>query len=186
MLLDEPTNDLDLETLEVLEERLGEFKGTLLLVSHDRAFLDNLVTSLFVLEGGGRVIEHVGGHSDWEEWCRTSRAAVRSGSAVAGSGQGTPSAPRAKRGERTPRRPIRLSFKESREIEELPGRIEGLETRIKALQAKLADPAFYREPSAVIVDARRTLDELEGELERTFERWHDLERKSSGEALSPS
>ena len=186
LLLDEPTNDLDLETLEVLEERLGEFEGTLLLVSHDRAFLDNLVTSLFVLEGGGRVIEHVGGHADWEEWCRKSRAATRSGSAAAKSGQGTPSAPQAKRGERAPRRPVRLSFKERREVEELPERIEGLEARIEALHARLADPAFYREAAAVIVDARRTLRELEEELERSFERWHDLERKSSGEAVSTS
>ena len=186
LLLDEPTNDLDLETLEVLEERLGEFKGTLLVVSHDRTFLDNLVTSLLVLEGGGRVIEHVGGHSDWEEWCRNSRAATRSGSAPAESGKDTPSAPRPKRGERTSRRPVRLSFKERREIEVLPERIEGLEARIEALHAKLADPAFYREPAAVIIDARRTLGELEGELERSFERWHDLERKSSGEAVSTS
>ena len=186
LLLDEPTNDLDLETLEVLEKRLGEFEGTLLLVSHDRAFLDNLVTSLFVLEGDGRVIEHVGGHSDWEEWCRTSRAAVRAGSAAAKSEQGTPPTPRSRRGERTSRRPIRLSFKERREIEELPERIEGLEARVKALHAKLADPAFYREPSAVIVDARRTLGEIEAELERTFERWHDLELKSAGEVQSPS
>ena len=184
LVLDEPTNDLDLETLEVLEERLGEFEGTLLLVSHDRAFLDNLVTSLFVLEGGGGVIEHVGGHSDWEEWRRKSRAATRSGAAAAASGQGTPPAPRAKRGERTSRRPIRLSFGERREIEELPERIEGIEARIEALHAKLAEPSFYREPSAIIAGARRTLGELEGELERTFERWHDLERKSSGEAHS--
>ena len=187
LVLDEPTNDLDLETLEVLEERIGEFEGTLLLVSHDRAFLDNLVTSLFVLEGGGRIIEHVGGHSDWEEWCRTSRAATRSGSAAAKSRQGAASAPRTrKRGERTSPRPVRLSFKERREIEELPERIEGLEARIEALHARLSDPAFYREPAAVIVDARRNLAELEGELERSFERWHDLERKSGGEAVSTS
>ena len=205
LLLDEPTNDLDLETLEVLEERLGEFRGTLLVVSHDRAFLDNLVTSLLVLEGGGRVIEHVGGHSDWEEWCRSSRAAVRSGSAAApGTGHGATSgqgavpgqravsgkrtAPgkRGKRNERTSGRPVRLSYMERREVEALPERIEGLEARIEALHAKLADPAFYREASSVIVDARRSLDELEGELERAFERWQDLERKSSGEAHSMS
>ena len=203
LLLDEPTNDLDLETLEVLEERLGEFRGTLLVVSHDRAFLDNLVTSLLVLEGGGRVIEHVGGHSDWEEWCRSSRAAVRSGSAAASGQQGATghsaasgqrgatgrsaaSGQRGKRNERASSRPIRLSYMEHREIEELPERIEGLEARIEALHVKLADPAFYREPSSVIVDARRSLGELEGELERAFERWQDLERKSSGEARSTS
>ena len=194
LVLDEPTNDLDLETLEVLEERLGEFRGTLLVVSHDRAFLDNLVTSLLVLEGDGRVIEHVGGHSDWEAWCRKSRPAVRSGSATAAagrrgaagqravSGQRGASGQRGKRNERVSSRPLRLSYMERREIEELPERIEGLEARIEALSAKLADPAFYREPSSVIVDARRSLGELEGELERTFERWQDLERKSSGEA----
>ena len=195
LLLDEPTNDLDLETLEVLEERLGEFRGTLLVVSHDRAFLDNLVTSLLVLEGDGRVIEHVGGHSDWEEWCRSSRAAVRSGSAAAAqrevpgqgavSGKRTASGQRRKRSERTSTRPIRLSYMERREIEELPERIEGLEARIEALHAKLADPAFYREPSSVIVDARRSLGELEGKLERAFERWQDLERKSSGDIRHP-
>ena len=186
LVLDEPTNDLDIETLEVLEERLGEFKGTLLVVSHDRAFLDNLVTSLFVLEGNGRVIEHVGGHSDWEDWCRKSRTAARSESVSGESGRAAPAAQRPRGGERGSGRAVRLTFKERREIEELPERIEGIEARIDALHAKLADPAFYREPSAAIAGARRALEELEGELERSFERWHDLERKSNGEADSMS
>ena len=184
LVLDEPTNDLDIETLEVLEERLGEFKGTLLLVSHDRAFLDNLVTSLFVLDGNGRVIEHVGGHSDWEDWCRRSRTAARSESVPGESGRAARPAQRPRRGKRTSDRPIRLTFKERREIEELPERIEGIEARIESLHAKLADPAFYRESSATISGARRALGELEVELERSFERWHDLERKSNGEADS--
>ena len=182
LVLDEPTNDLDIETLEVLEERLGEFRGTLLVASHDRAFLDNLVTSLFVLEGDGRVIEHIGGHSEWEDWCRKSRTATRSESAPGESGRAAPPAQRPGRAERASRRPARLTFKERREIEELPERIEGIEARIEALHEKLADPAFYREPSATIAGARRALGELEVELERTFERWHELERKSSGEA----
>ena len=93
---------------------------------------------------------------------------------------------RGKRNERTSGRPVRLSYMERREIEALPERIEGLEARIDSLHAKLADPAFYREASSVIVDARRSLDELEGELERAFERWQVLERKSSGEAQSTS
>lgn len=182
LVLDEPTNDLDIETLEVLEERLGDFKGTLLVVSHDRAFLDNLVTSLFVMEGGGRVIEHVGGHSDWEDWRRRSRTATRPGSVSGESRRAAPPAQRPKRGKRTSSRPARLTFKERREIEELPDRIEDIEARIEALHARLADPAFYREPSAAISGARRALGELEGELARTFERWQDLERKSNGGA----
>ena len=186
LVLDEPTNDLDIETLEVLEERLGEFEGTLLLVSHDRAFLDSLVTSLFVLEGDGRVIEHVGGHSDWEEWRRRSRTAARSESVPGESGRAARPVQRPGRGKRTSDRPIRLTFKERREIEELPERIEGIEARIEALHAKLADPAFYREPSATIAGARRALGEIEGELERTFERWQELERKSNGEADTAS
>ena len=83
---------------------------------------------------------------------------------------------------RTSARPARLTFKERREIEELPERIEEIEARIEALHARLVDPAFYREPSATIAGARRALEELEGELERTFERWQDLERKSNGAA----
>ena len=186
LVLDEPTNDLDIETLEVLEERLGEFTGTLLVVSHDRAFLDNLVTSLFVLEGNGKVVEHVGGHSDWEDWCRKSRTAARSESVSGKSGGAAPAAQRRGRGERATRRPIRLTFKERREIEELPERIEEIEAHIEVLHTKLADPAFYREPSATIAGARRDLGELEEQLERSFERWHDLERKSNGEVDAAS
>ena len=186
LALDEPTNDLDIETLEVLEERLGEFEGTLLLVSHDRAFLDNLVTSLFVMDGNGRVVEHVGGHSDWEDWRRKSRTTARSESASGAWGRADRPAHRPGRGKRTSDRPVRLTFRESREIEELPERIEGIEARIEALHAKLADPAFYREPSSIISRAHRDLGELEGELERTFERWQELERKSSGGADSVS
>ena len=186
LVLDEPTNDLDVETLEVLEERLADFEGTLLVVSHDRAFLDNLVTSLFVLEGNGRVIEHVGGHSDWEDWCRNSRTAARSESVPGKPGRAAPPVRRRGRGERATGRPVRLTFKERREIEELPERIEEIEARIEALHAKLADPASYREPSATIAGTRKALGELEDELERTFERWHDLERKSNGEVDSAS
>ena len=182
LVLDEPTNDLDIETLEVLEERLGEFRGTLLVVSHDRAFLDNLVTSLFVLEGDGRVIEHVGGHSDWEDRRRRSRIVPGSESVSGESGRAAPPARRQEHARRTSARPARLTFKERREIEELPERIEEIEARIEALHARLADPAFYREPSTTIAGARRALEELEGELERTFERWQDLERKSNGAA----
>ena len=171
LVLDEPTNDLDIETLDVLEERLSEYDGTLLLVSHDRAFLDHLVTGLFVLEGEGRVREHTGGWSDWLAWSRNADAPERAGARDAAS------APRAARRRRNPR-PLRISFSERREMEALPERIEALEGRIAALHEQLADPAFYREPSPVIAGARRALGEAESELEGAFERWSDLEHRA--------
>ena len=175
LVLDEPTNDLDIETLDVLEERLAEYDGTLLLVSHDRAFLDHLVTGLFVLEGEGRVREHTGGWSDWLAWTRNADAPDRS------VPRGAASAPRPKRRERRNARPRRISFSERREMEALPERIEALEGRIAALHGKLADPEFYREPSPVIAGARRALGEAEAELEGAFERWSDLERRAGEE-----
>ena len=181
LVLDEPTNDLDVETLDVLEERLAEYDGTLLLVSHDRAFLDHLVTSLFILEGEGRVREHVGGYADWVAWSRAAeereRRPDRSGPRDARS------APRPKRRERRSGsgRPRRISFSERRELEALPERIEMLEGRIAAFHEKLADPAFYRELSPVIAGARRALGEAEAELETAFERWNDLERRAAEE-----
>jgi len=174
LVLDEPTNDLDIETLDVLEERLAEYDGTLLLVSHDRAFLDHLVTGLFVLEGGGRVREHTGGWSDWLAWSRNADAPGR---AEARDATTAPRAPRRRRNAR----PRRISFSERREMEALPERIEVLEGRIAALHEKLADPAFYREPSPVIAGARRALGEAEAELEGAFERWSDLERRAGEE-----
>ena len=190
LVLDEPTNDLDLETLEVLEERLAQFDGALLLVSHDRAFLDNLVTSLFVLDGSGRVIEYPGGYGDWIAWSGASRGKDRagppSGPPAGESGAPRPREPRPprsrpRRADGTDgsgiRRPARLSYAERRELEALPARIEGLEGRIAELHERLADPALYREPSAVIAGARRALGEAEAELERAFDRWSDLERR---------
>ena len=179
LVLDEPTNDLDLETLDVLEERLAEYDGTLLLVSHDRAFLDNLVTCLFVLEGEGRVREHTGGYSDWLAWSRTAAATDR----AEARGAASESAPASRAGRRRLRSgpPRRISFSERRELEALPERIEALEGRIAALHEKLADPAFYREPSPVIAGARRALGEAEAELEGAFERWSDLERRVGNE-----
>ena len=189
LVLDEPTNDLDLETLDLLEERLSELDGTLLLVSHDRAFLDNLVTSLFVLDGSGRVVEHPGGYRDWLAW---SRSAWEEERGKAGSGTRGPAAPRpprpgpAVRRDGRNRRTPRLSYTERREMEALPDRIEGLEGRIAELHERLADPVFYREPPAAIAAARHNLDEAEAQLERAFERWSDLERKGgAGERPKP-
>ena len=178
LVLDEPTNDLDIETLDVLEERLAEYDGTLLLVSHDRAFLDHLVTCLFVFEGEGRVREYTGGCSDWLAWSRNAGAPNRADLAEAPDAA---SAPRASRRRRGNGRPGRISFSERREMEALPERIEALEGCIAELHEKLADPSFYREPSSVIAGARRALGEAEAELEGAFERWSDLERRAGGE-----
>ena len=179
LVLDEPTNDLDVETLDVLEERLAEYDGTLLLVSHDRAFLDHLVTCLFILEGEGRVREHSGGYTDWLAWSRNARAKDRTDRPRAAARE---SAPRAARGRRRNDRPRRISFSERRDLEALPERIEALEGRIAALHERLADPSFYREPSPVIAGAHRALAEAEAELEGAFERWSDLERRAGREA----
>ena len=179
LVLDEPTNDLDIETLDVLEERLGEFDGTLLLVSHDRAFLDHLVTSLFVLEGNGRVREHAGGYSDWIAW---SRSRERTDRVESPAPRGAKPAARGSRRRVRSERPRRLSFAERREMETLPERIEALEKRIGALHVKLADPAFYRSPASDIAGARRALAEAQAALEGAFERWSDLERLADGSA----
>ena len=172
LVLDEPTNDLDLETLDVLEERLAEFEGTLVLVSHDRTFLDHLVTNLFILEGGGRVREHVGGYTDWIAWSQGR-------SRLEPHGRTPEPAPRESKRRTRIARPRRLSFAERREIEALPERIEVLESRIGALHAQLADPSFYRESSSVIAGARQTLAETEAELEGAFDRWSVLEQRAA-------
>jgi len=168
LVMDEPTNDLDTETLELLEELLLEFSGTLLLVSHDRAFLDNVVTSTLVLEGDGRVGEYVGGYSDWLRQRPDATAA-----SPAERPADAPAPP--------PRRPTprRLTYKERRELEALPERIEALEAEREELHAALAAPDFYRRPGAEIAAARERLDRLEQELEAVYERWQELDGVAS-------
>ena len=162
LILDEPTNDLDLETLELLEERLLEYRGTLLLVSHDRTFLDNVVTSLLVLEGDGGVHEYVGGYSDYLRQ-RQPPVAVKEKPA---------SQPRPRR-ERP--RIRKLGFKEQRELEALPERIETLEEEQERLHAQLSDPAFYqRQEGEEIAGVQERLQKLESELEAAYERWEEL------------
>ncbi|MCP4660075.1 MAG: ATP-binding cassette domain-containing protein, partial [bacterium] len=168
LVMDEPTNDLDTETLELLEELLLDFSGTLLLVSHDRAFLDNVVTSTLVLEGDERVGEYVGGYSDW---LRQRPAAI----AAAAERSATTPAPR-------PRRPTprRLTYKERHELEALPERVEALEAEQEELHAALAAPDFYRRPGAEIAAARERLERLEQELEAVYERWQELDGVETG------
>ena len=173
LVMDEPTNDLDIDTLELLEELVAEFKGTLLLVSHDRAFLDNVVTSLLVLEGDGSVREFVGGWSDWRAWRATRDNAAtsqRAGSAAQSSGV------TAERGAgASARRSKRLSFKEQREFDELPGRIESLESRKGELENRIADPNFYQGAADSIRDSLQQLQQLTEDIDAAYARWAELE-----------
>ncbi len=180
LVLDEPTNDLDLETLELLEELLAEFTGTLLLVSHDREFINNVVTSSLVFEGAGRVVEYAGGYDDWLAQ-RPRPEADGSGRARA-SGAKRP-APEAKPGRGKPKsaRPRKLSFKERAELEALPARLEALEAEQQELCDRLADPAIYQADGGRAVAAAKTrLAELAAELESAYARWEELEALAEG------
>jgi len=170
IVLDEPTNDLDLETVELLEAQLAEWPGTLLLVSHDRAFLDNVVTSTLVFEGHGIVQEYVGGYEDWlrqrtsddagrVEESKVQKAAVRTVSGAAA--------------------PKKLAYMERRELDTLPARIEALETEQRTLVAKIADPDFYKEPAGVIAAALARAEQIDRELIETYARWDELDSRSS-------
>lgn len=163
LVLDEPTNDLDAETLEMLEERILEFDGTLLLVSHDREFLENTITSLFVVETGGNVTEHHGGYNDWQ----LRRAQKRSEQQAA-------SAAKTSRHSWKEKKP-KFSNKLRSELEELPQRIEQLETRKDELVSALADPATYQAGESKIISIKAELAEIETGLETAFERWEELE-----------
>ena len=163
LIMDEPTNDLDVETLELLEERLLEYAGSVLLVSHDRAFLDNVVTSTLVLEGDGRVGEYIGGYSDW----LGQREAV-------GERKNEP-AKRDVQREKPSGDRARLGYNQKRELQALPARIESLEEELGRLQSRLADPAFYRQEGGKIAGVREVLARIQSELEDCYERWAQLE-----------
>jgi ABC transport system ATP-binding/permease protein len=167
LVLDEPTNDLDVETLELLEERLLEYQGTLLLVSHDRTFLDNVVTSLLVLDGQGEAHECIGGYSDYEAQRQAVAAAPDAGAKRA------PTQP-AKTPRQRGQRQRRLSFKEQRELEGLPQRIESLESEQGELHAQLADPGFYQQGGDIIARAQERLRELEVGIATGYGRWEEL------------
>ncbi|MBS0571595.1 MAG: ATP-binding cassette domain-containing protein [Proteobacteria bacterium] len=166
LVMDEPTNDLDVETLELLEELLAGYHGTLLLVSHDREFIDNVVTSTLVLEGNGRVGEYVGGYADWLRQRRPERPAEAIKREPEPNGVVTPSAS-------SPRR--KLSYKDVRELELLPARIETLEKEIAAGTQAMHDPAFFRQDGAAIAAANEALAALQIELDAAYVRWQELE-----------
>src|SRR5688500_11949361 len=164
LVLDEPTNDLDLETLELLEQQLVEWPGTLLLVSHDRRFLDNVVTSTMSFAGDGRVEEYVGGYEDWLRQTTLPDRSTR-----------LPTVARKREGGSGPKAKTKRSFKEEREYAELPDRIAALEQEQKDLQTAIHDPAFYRKPPAEIHAALARVTAIDGELLAALERWDVLD-----------
>ena len=176
LVMDEPTNDLDVETLELLEEMLIDYPGTLILVSHDRAFLDNVVTSSLVMEGNGRVGDYVGGYTDWlRQRPIAQRIAAAAGSAPKLTPQVAAKAPSV-----APAAPVaaparKLSYKEQRELEALPGRIETLDAELAALTAQIQAPAFYRQPAEAVAAANSRMAALQSELEQAYARWNELE-----------
>ena len=171
LVLDEPTNDLDAETLDLLEEQLAQFKGTLLLVSHDRAFIDNVVTSTLVFEHGN-VNEYVGGYEDWLRQ-RPDPAASR----AAEKPSPVAAAPQAKaEAAASPER--KLSYAERLELEKLPAELEALEAQISALEARMGEPAFFQQDAATVTEATRELTALQEQLEQRFARWEALDSAS--------
>ena len=165
LVMDEPTNDLDIETLELLEELLVEYPGTLLLVSHDREFLNNVVTSTLVLEGDGRVKEYAGGYDDW----------LRQRQAEPTPDKAESAKERAKPAAAAKQRPRRLTYAEQRELEALPERIEGFEAQLSQLHEAMAAETFYRQPAGEIVKAKARLQSLQDDLAAAYRRWEVLE-----------
>jgi ABC transport system ATP-binding/permease protein len=172
LVLDEPTNDLDLETLELLEEQLAAWPGTLLLVSHDRAFLDNIVTSTFVFEGDGIVEEYVGGYEDWQR--QSAAAALARTLSATANPKRPPSAP----GTVVTNTSNKLSYLERRELDGLPARIEALETEQHTLGSTIAGPAFYMQPAATITEAIQRVQQIDRELADLYARWDALDSRS--------
>ena len=174
LVMDEPTNDLDVETLELLEELLGDYPGTLLLVSHDRDFLDNVVTSTLVMEGEGEVGEYVGGYSDWLRQRPAAFAPAKStAAAMAKPAAATVAAPVAAPEPAAAKR--KLSYKDARELEQLPARIETLEARLAELTEQMNQPAFYQRDSAAINAHNAELAKTQAELDHAYARWAELD-----------
>jgi len=164
LVMDEPTNDLDLETLELLEDLLSEYPGTLLLVSHDRAFLNNVVTSTVVLEGDGRVKEYAGGYDDWLRQRPADPPPPARSTAARPQPRSSP-----------PQRRRRLTYNEQRELQALPQRIEALEAELGELHQVMAAPAFYRKAPGEIISAKSRLQALQNDVAEAYRRWEELE-----------
>jgi ATP-binding cassette subfamily F protein uup len=171
LVLDEPTNDLDAETLDVLEDILVEYTGTLIMVSHDRAFLDNVVTSTLVFEGDGVVTEHAGGYTDWRN--ELARIAVAKRTAAVG----TAAKPAAAKSSAPVPAGAKLNNKERKELETLPGKIEQLEAEQAQITVQLGDPEIYKDGGAKAAALQKRLHTAETEHAEALARWMDLDAR---------
>ncbi|KTG25874.1 ABC transporter ATP-binding protein [Idiomarina sp. WRN-38] len=183
LVLDEPTNDLDMETLELLEELLLDFDGTLLLVSHDRTFMDNVVTSMLAFEGEGRVREYVGGYTDWirqggklppAPWEGAARQHTEPTSEAVKKAAPAPAAEPTKKA-------VKLSYKLQRELDALPAEIERLEGDVETLEQEIGDPALYQQEATAVTAKLQALEKVQQALEVAMERWMELEAMANGE-----
>jgi ATP-binding cassette subfamily F protein uup len=172
LVLDEPTNDLDIETLELLESQLADFDGTVLLVSHDRAFLNNVVTSTLACEGNGIVREYVGGYDDWLRQRPPSLSQSKTGEPASSGPSNAAEKPE------TPAERRKLSYKEQRELQGLPAQLEALERRIASLEAEVAAPDFYLKGAEAIHATLEQLEQERGALAVTYARWDELDSRA--------
>ena len=169
LVLDEPTNDLDIDTLELLEELLQEYSGTVLIVSHDRTFLDNVVTQSIVFEGDGKLTEIVGGYGDWLAWKRQQTQAPAAKAEASKPVAATKPATKS-----------RLNYKDARELEALPALIQQLETEQMDIAARLADPALYQTDAKGAAKLQARSEAIDAELLDALARWEALEAKQAG------
>jgi ATP-binding cassette subfamily F protein uup len=174
IVLDEPTNDLDIESLELLEATLQEYPGTVLLVSHDRRFLDNVVTQTLAAEGGGRWKEYVGGYSDWLEQRPKGQPAPQPPSPALRAP--TPAKAGEDQGEG---KPAKLSYKETRELAQLPVQIEALDGEQRAINERMSQPDYHKQGAAQIKADGLRLAEIEQQLATAFDRWAELEARAA-------
>ena len=162
LILDEPTNDLDIDTLELLEQKLVDYSGTLLLASHDRTFLNNIVTSTIVFEGEARLKEYIGGYDDWLRQNTSQQQAPKTATVKAKTNT-------------TNSKPRKLSYKENKELKDLPLKIEAYETELSQIQEKLSDPDFYKQDNSKVIVVTERLKTIQSELELAYDRWQELE-----------
>jgi len=170
LVMDEPTNDLDVETLELLEELLMDYEGTLILVSHDRAFVDNVVTSTLVYEGDARVNEYVGGYEDWLRQYKNKQSKIKPETVK----KETKEKPIENNVE-AKKKPKKLSFNDQRELDALPKLIEDLDAEQEELTNKMASAEFYQQDKDLIAATTQRLGEVEAEQVKAYERWEELE-----------
>jgi ABC transport system ATP-binding/permease protein len=163
LVLDEPTNDLDLETLELLEELLSDYQGTLLLVSHDRTFIDNVVTSMLIFTGAGQITEYIGGYNNWQHTIKQT-SKVR------------PETIKNQQEKSSLKQQKKLSYKEQKELDDLPKLIENIEAEKNKLEKRIADPEFYKQNANSIKESMNSLQQLESSLRAAFIRWEELEK----------